>query len=233
MEKFENIKDRALARKGGESGLKSCLPTVKSPRTIAALGNDRVLAEMTRCVFQAGFVWRVVNAKWDDFERVFFAFKPEALVRLSPEQIEAIAKNPAIIRNMQKIKSVQLNAQFILDMSREHDSFGKFLKSWPKEDLVGLHRLLKRQGSRLGGATGPRSLRNLGVDTFLLSGDVVKCLQQAGLEIADNPTSQRDLAQVQAAFNTWHQESGLSYSHMSRICSCSIGENYLPEQLQY
>ena len=35
-------------------------------------GDDRYLSEMTRCIFQAGFVWRVVDNKWDDFEDVFF-----------------------------------------------------------------------------------------------------------------------------------------------------------------
>ncbi len=72
---------------------------------------------MTRCIFQAGFVWRVVDHKWDDFEDVFFGFPPEKIIMLSPEQIDRFAQNPRIIRNRQKVLSVQANARFILDIS--------------------------------------------------------------------------------------------------------------------
>jgi hypothetical protein len=36
----------------------------------------------------------------------------------------------------------------------------------------------------------------------------------------------RDLAKVQAQFNAWAEETGLSYTQLSRICAMSIGENY-------
>ena len=64
-------------------------------------------------------------------------------------------------------------------------------------------------------------LRNMGRDTFIVTGDVVRCLRRAGLDITDEPTTQRELKLIQAAFNDWHQESGLPYAHMSRICSMS------------
>lgn len=226
MEKFKRIHERALERKGGEKALSAYLPKVITARKLKAVSDDRFLAEMSRCVFQAGFVWRVVNQKWDAFEKVFFGFAPEKIVLLSPEQIEKIGTNPAIIRNMQKIVSVQKNAQFVLDVAQEHGSFSAMVRNWPAGDHVGLYKLLKQRGSRLGGATGPRSLRNLGIDTFMLSTDVVQCLKNAGLEIANNPSSQKDMHAIQQAFNAWHEESGLPYSHMSRIASCSVGENY-------
>ncbi len=226
MEKFSRIHERAIKRKGGEKALAAYLPKVISPKKLKSLGDDRFLAEMSRCVFQAGFVWRVVNQKWDAFEKVFFGFEPGKLVLLSPEQIENIGKNPAIIRNMQKIVSVQKNAQFVLDVAQEHGSFATMVSEWPEGDHIGLYKMLKQKGSRLGGATGPRSLRNLGIDTFMLSTDVILCLKNAGVEIAANPSSQKDMRAIQKAFNTWHEQSGLPYSHMSRIASCSVGENY-------
>jgi 3-methyladenine DNA glycosylase Tag len=141
---------------------------------------------------------------------------------LSPEQIDRFAQNPRIIRNRQKVVGVQANAQFILDIAREHGSFGKFICAWPADDLIGLFALLKKRGSRLGGMTGQRILRNMGKDTFIVTGDVARCLQRAGLDIRDNPTSQRELRLIQEAFNQWHEESDLPYSHMSRICALSI-----------
>ena len=222
MQTFSSIYRRASERKGGEAALRKLLPRVRSVRALAATGDDRALAEMTRCVFQAGFVWRVIDNKWAQFEEVFFGFPPAKIVLLSPEQIDRFAADPRIVRNRQKVLSVQHNARYLLDVAREHGSFGRFAGRWPDDDLIGLFAHMKRQGSRLGGMTGQRVLRNLGRDTFVITGDVVRCLQRAGVDIGDNPSSKRDLGRVQNAFNQWREESGLPLSHISRVCACSI-----------
>ena len=222
MEKFSTIYRRACERKGGEAALKRLLPKVRGPRALANTGDDRYLAEMSRCVFQAGFVWRVVDHKWEGFEEVFFGFPPDRIVMLSPDQIDRISQNPRIIRNRQKVLSVQENARFIREVTREHGGFGKFISRWPGDDLIGLFAYMKKHGSRLGGMTGQRVLRNMGRDTFVITGDVTRCLQRAGLDITPNPVSKRELTLVQATFNAWQAQSGLPYSHMSRICACSL-----------
>ncbi len=198
------------------------MPLVRSSSALAGSRDDRWLAQMTRCIFQAGFVWRVVDQKWDDFEDVFFGFPPHKIVMLSPEQIDRFAANPRIIRNRQKVLSVQANARFILDIGRDHGSFGKCVAQWPLQDLTGLFALFKSRGSRLGGMTGQRVLRNMGKDTFILTGDVIRCLNRSGVDVGDNPTSKRKLQLIQDAFNRWHEESGLPYSHISRICALSV-----------
>lgn len=222
MQKFKTIHQLAADRHGGEKLLAKLMPKTRSARALASTGDDRYLSEMTRCVFQAGFVYRVVNRKWDDFEDVFFGFPPDRIVMLSPEQLERFGQNKRIIRNMQKIVAVQHNAHFILDVAKEHGSFGKFISRWPLEDLIGLLLYMKKHGSRLGGMTGQRILRNMGKDTFILTGDVIRCLQRGGLDITETPNTQRELKLIQATFNQWHEETGLPYSHLSRICACSV-----------
>jgi len=222
MEKFAAIHQRASERKGGKAALAREMPKVRSNRALAATGDDRYLAQMARCVFQAGFVWRVVDHKWDDFEDVFFGFPPEKIVLLSPDQIDRFSQNPRIIRNRQKVISVQENARFLVELAKEHGGFGKFISRWPSQDLIGLLAYMKKHGSRLGGMTGQRVLRNMGRDTFIVTGDVTRCLQRAGVDIGDNPTSKRELGLIQNVFNQWHEESGLAYSHISRICACSL-----------
>jgi hypothetical protein len=69
-------------------------------------------------------------------------------------------------------------------------------------------------------------LRFLGWDGFVLSKDVVACLRGADVDVAEKVTSKRDLAKVQAQFNTWAEATGLPYVHLSRICAMSVGENY-------
>lgn len=226
MTSFTRIHERALRRKGGTAGLAGWLPSPRTPQQLESVPDDRWLSEMTRCIFQAGFVWRVVDQKWSNFEKVFFGFVPEKMVLVPPDLWESIGQDSRIIRNMQKIMTVPRNAQFILDIAQEYGSFGRFVAQWPSDNLIGLLDLLRKRGERLGGNTGMRVLRNLGKDTFVLSQDVLDCLKDAGLDI-NKGTTKRELRLIQETFNQWHRETGLPYCQLSRICSCSMGENHL------
>lgn len=225
--RFTQIRERAEERKGGAAALKKILPEVLSEKKLAELGDDRFLAMMTKCINQAGFSWKVIENKWPQFEEAFFKFDPAKLGLLSPEQWEAYASDRRVVRNWQKIKALQENVYFLQEESRKHGSFGKFIADWPCSDQVGLMAYLKQHGSRLGGQSALWFLRRAGKDCFILSRDVVVVLNAIGLDIASKPTSQRDLKKVQTQFNEWHEETGLPYSHLSRIAACSVGENYL------
>jgi hypothetical protein len=56
--------------------------------------------------------------------------------------------------------------------------------------------------------------------------DVAAYLRDAGLDIAEAPTSKRDLLKVQEQFNAWAKATGLPYRRLSLICAMSVGENY-------
>jgi 3-methyladenine DNA glycosylase Tag len=222
---FKPIRARAEKRKGGAKGLEKLLPPRPDMKALARLGDDRFLAEMTRRVFSAGFAWSVIENKWPDFEKAFLGFKPAKLVFQPDDFWHDLLSNPSIVRNGAKIQSVRENAAFLQEIAKEHGSFGKFLAQWPSTDQVGLLDLLARRGSRLGGNTGQMFLRFVGWDGFVTSQDVVACLRDAGLDIAEEVKSKGDLAKVQAQFNAWASETGLPYVHLSRICAMSIGEN--------
>jgi 3-methyladenine DNA glycosylase Tag len=130
------------------------------------------------------------------------------------------------VRNPQKIRSVRDNARFVSEIAAEHGSFGKFLANWPADDQVGLLEVFAKRGSRLGGFSGQYLLRFLGWDAFVLSGDVLLCLRDAGVPISATGISKKDLRLAQAQLNVWAKESGLSITHVSRTCALSIGENY-------
>ena len=223
MSRFDEIHARAAKNKGGEAALNALLPDVATPEAIAALDESRFLAEMSRCVFQAGFRFSVINNKWPGFEAVFHGFDVGTILGLTPEEWEEIGQDERIIRMQRNIRAVRANAQFIEDMALEHGGIGPLIAGWPENDLVGLLTLLKRRGSRLGGNTGQRFLRNIGKDTFILSCEVMQCLHSCGLEVGDQPASQRDLRRIQQQFDVWREETGLPYSHLSKIAACSIG----------
>jgi 3-methyladenine DNA glycosylase Tag len=230
---FKTIHARAAKRKGGEAALAALLPKVADPTTLATLSDDRALAEMAKRIFSAGFVWSVIEAKWPGFEAAFLAFQPPRLLAQPDDFWEALAGDRRIVRNAQKIMAVRANARFVADIAAAHGSFGKLLAEWPADDEVGLLELLAKRGARLGGHTGQYFLRFVGRDGFITSRDVVACLREAGLDIAERPSSRKDLRKVQDRFNAWARETGLSYSQLSRICALSIGENHDAETLRF
>ncbi|WP_036567029.1 DNA-3-methyladenine glycosylase I [Oceanospirillum beijerinckii] len=226
MEKFEQIYQRAAERKGGSDPLEALLPESLGSDALAKLDDSRYLAQFTKSVFQSGFVWRVVEQKWPDFEQVFFAFEPQTLLLLSDEQWEQKAKDTRIIRNMSKVMTIKHNAQMIYDLQFEHGSFAKFIAQWPDDDIVGLWQYLKKQGKRLGGNTGPYALRQLGKDTFIFSNDVWGYLKAHKVVSASSPTSIKAMKEAQEAFNQWREESGRSLAQISRVIALSTGDNY-------
>lgn len=228
---FKVIRERAEKRKGGVAALKRLLPPKPDAEALAKIGDDRVLAEMTKRVFCAGFAWSVIETKWPGFEEVFLGFDPGGLSLQPDDYWDGLLKDTRIVRNGAKIMAVRANAAFVREIAREHGRFGTMLANWPASDEIGLLELLAKRGSRLGGNTGQMLLRFLGWDGFVTSRDVVACLRDAGLDIAEAVTSKRDLAKVQAQFNAWSKETGLPYVHLSRICALSIGENYDAERL--
>jgi len=223
---FKTIRARAEKRKGGPKALEKLLPRKPDMKRLAKLSDDRILAEMTKRVFSAGFAWSVIEAKWEGFEQAFLGFEPAKLVFQPDDFWHELLSETRIVRNGAKIHSVRENAGFVQEIAKQHGSFGKFLSNWPPSDEIGLLDLLAKRGSRLGGNTGQMLLRFVGWDGFVTSQDVVACLRDAGLDIAEEVKSKGDLAKVQAQFNAWAAETGLPYVHLSRICAMSIGENH-------
>ena len=226
VEKFASIYQRALERKGGEAQLKSLLGSSLSTTALLQYSDDQWLEAFTKKVFQSGFVWRVVEQKWAGFNEVFFDFAPEKILMLSDEKLAEKAQDPRIIRNGNKVLTIRANAQMIYELSLEHGSFSALIANWPCDDIISLWALLKKRGARLGGNTGAYALRAMGKDTFLLSQDIEAYFR--GHQLIDGGmTSLGNLRKIQAQFNEWQQQSGLSYQEMSRIVAMSVGDNYL------
>lgn len=224
LERFDDIYRRAAERKGGVEKLESLFSIPLSPEQIATIPNDRWLSAFSMKIFQSGISWQVVRNKWPNFEEVFFGFKIEPLLMLSDEQWDLKAADKRIIRHHAKVKSIQANAQLMHETSLQHGSFGQMVANWPSDDITGLWLFLKKHGQRLGGNTGPYSLRQMGVDTFILSGDVESYLRSYKI-IEGGKDTKRSLTAINAAFSHWQQESGRSLSEISQTIAFSTGDN--------
>jgi len=207
MRNYTWLHEYCLNRFGSAAALEARLPRPKTPEQLRAIGDDRYLSTLALRVFRAGLKHSLVDAKWPAFEQVFFGFDPEKVVLMGAEHLERLMQDTRIIRHLAKLKSVPRNAQMILDVQYEHGSFAAFIADWPVDDIVGLWKYLTRHGNQLGGLSAPRFLRMIGKDTFVPTTDMAAALIAQGV-IDKQPTSQRDLALVQQAFNQWHQESG-------------------------
>ncbi len=226
-ESFQSIYRRACERKGGERALEAMLQAPLSKAEVEAIPDDRFLAAMTKQVFKSGFVWRVIEQKWPDFETVFFGFNTDKVLLMPDEMLEQKASDKRIVRNYKKVMTVRDNAMMIKDVTMEHGSFGKFVASFGKENITELWAFLKKRGARLGGSTGPYMLRALGIDTFLFSRDVEDYLRKHDI-VDGGLTSKKSLTAANAAFAQWHKESGRSLQEISAIVAFSWGTNNRP-----
>jgi len=226
-ESFNKLYHRAAKRKGGAQALEVLLGDSDNQQLIEQLTDDRILAAFTKQIFKSGFVWRVVENKWPDFEETFFNFSIEKILMMPEEMLERKASDPKIIRNFNKVKTIPANAQMMFDLQIEQNkSFAQFIANWPSNDIIGLWAYLKKHGQRLGGNTGPYSLRMLGKDTFILSSDVEAYLR-AQKVIDGGLHTKTSLNAIQNYFNMLQQETGYSLTKLSRLIAFAGGDNFV------
>lgn len=215
------LHDTVRKRFDSDEAMEAFLPQPLNAKALKAKGDDRYLSAMTQRVFQAGMQHSMVDAKWPAFEEALQGFEPKAMAALSPARIDALMKDARLIRHRAKLETIPKNAAFVLDVAREHGSFGAFIAGWPVNNIIGLWDLLARQGTRLGGRSSAGFLRLVGKDTFLLTSHVVERLELAGV-VQRNPHTQRNLQAAQAAFNALHEASGRPLSQLSAMLALSI-----------
>jgi len=220
-ELFQSIYDRAALRHGGPKHLEQRL---SRPLNLAELNqhtDDRWLAAFSQKVFQSGISWQVVRNKWPGFEEVFFKFDIEKMLLIHNEMWEEKAKDIRIIRHFGKVMTIRENALMISDCQVKHGSFAHFIADWPSDNIIGLWAYLKKHGARLGGNTGPYTLRAMGKDTFMLTKDVEGYLRLHEI-ISTGRDTQSAWKGAQEAFNHWHKESGRSYTEISQCIALSV-----------
>lgn len=221
MRDYRWLHEYCLNRFGSAAALEARLPVPRSAGELRAVADDRYLSLISLRIFRAGLKHSVVDAKWPAFEEVFFGFDPHKVVLMGDEHLERLMQDERLIRHLAKLKSVLRNAQFVLEVAREKGSFGNLLADWPVSDVVGLWRSLAKRGNQLGGLSAPRFLRMAGKDTFIPTEDVVAALVAQGV-IDKAPTSQKDLAAVQDAFNRWQAESGRPLCQLSVMLAHTV-----------
>jgi DNA-3-methyladenine glycosylase I len=90
--------------------------------------DDRTIFEfLTLEAAQAGLSWYTVLRKRDAYRKAFANFDPEKVVRYGKKQIDALLKNPGIIRNKLKILAAMNNAGRFLQIQEGFGSFDSYI----------------------------------------------------------------------------------------------------------
>ena len=76
---------------------------------------------------QAGLSWRTVLYKREGYHKAFAGFDPKKVAKFNARKIEALLKNPEIIRNRLKVNAAVNNAKRFLEVQKEFGSFDRYI----------------------------------------------------------------------------------------------------------
>jgi DNA-3-methyladenine glycosylase I len=79
---------------------------------------------------QAGLSWLTILRKRDGYRRAFDGWDPERISRYRPAKVQALLRDPGIVRNRLKVNAVVENANALLRMRAAGESLDGFLWSF-------------------------------------------------------------------------------------------------------
>jgi DNA-3-methyladenine glycosylase I len=115
--------------------------------------DDRAYFEMiTWFVFGAGLNWRVLRAKWPNFEKAFKKFNHNAVSKFTDDDIDRLLADAGIVRHGKKITSAIENAREIRAIAKEHGGMTSWIRSY-RGDSETLIKDTKKRFHHLGDTT--------------------------------------------------------------------------------
>jgi 3-methyladenine DNA glycosylase Tag len=85
------------------------------------------LERMSRVIFMSGLNWRTLDKKWPGIKQAFDNFDVPTVADFAEPEITALMANPAVIRNLPKIRAIVANAGEMQAIAKEHGSFANYL----------------------------------------------------------------------------------------------------------
>ncbi|MGQ9585039.1 MAG: DNA-3-methyladenine glycosylase I [Anaerolineae bacterium] len=123
---------------------------IEIPPRARPASDDGYLEQMTKAIFQAGFSWQVIRAKWPAFQRAFDSFSIERVAAYDEPDLERLLRDEAIIRNARKIEATLENARIMQTLIAEHGSFYNYLRTLDGLTYEQKKKVLTRRFRHLG-----------------------------------------------------------------------------------
>ncbi|MFW5947097.1 MAG: DNA-3-methyladenine glycosylase I [Gemmatimonadota bacterium] len=90
----------------------------------------RLFAKLLLDGAQAGLSWITILRKRDGYYRAFDDFDPGKMAAYDDAKVEALLRDPGIVRNRQKVNAFVKNARAYLELREREGSFSDFLWSF-------------------------------------------------------------------------------------------------------
>ncbi len=94
------------------------------------------LGVMSHAIFQAGLSWKMIDAKWDSYLRLFDGFEPQRVAAFDDADVERIIADGGIVRTRKKILATIDNARTLLALDRDHTGFANYVTSFTDYDAL-------------------------------------------------------------------------------------------------
>jgi DNA-3-methyladenine glycosylase I len=91
---------------------------------------------LTRCIFQAGLNWKVIDEKWPGFRKAFRDFDVGKVASFGEADVERLMNDKGIVRNRWKIEATISNAGEFGRIAEEHGDFRSWLDSFDNYSLA-------------------------------------------------------------------------------------------------
>lgn len=123
---------------------------IEVPPQVSPKDDAGYLEELTKAVFRAGFNWRVIRQKWDNFLSSFDGFDLFKVASYGMEDLTRLFNDASIVRNQRKILATVENARTMLDLADEHGSFSSYLRTLDNLDYYQRVKVLTNHFRGLG-----------------------------------------------------------------------------------
>ena len=100
------------------------------PEVVEAPTLADYLAILSRAIFQAGLSWKMIEAKWDAYLRLFADFDPVQVAAFGEGDVEQILADGGVVRTRKKIVGTIENARTLLELERGMGGFRGYLGSF-------------------------------------------------------------------------------------------------------
>jgi 3-methyladenine DNA glycosylase Tag len=127
--------------------------------------DSQYFENLTRCIFQAGLNWKVIQNKWPNFIKAFDEFDVSKIALYTDSDFNRLINDSSIVRNRSKILATIHNAKEFKKIAHEHGSFGEWLRSMDKSSNYEIViSVLKSSFKHVGPSTAHIFLFSVGED---------------------------------------------------------------------
>lgn len=88
---------------------------------------------------QAGLSWLTILRKREGYRRAFCGFDPEAVARMTDEDVERLMRFDGIVKNRLKIRATIANARLFLAVQQEFGSFRDYVLTFFPDNRLIVH----------------------------------------------------------------------------------------------